>query len=73
MGVWGYGRKKLSHTPNLPYSHTEWKPEPNVELHKLIHASVGFGSDGERDELGDGCVADVEVRTPRYGPIERGR
>jgi len=40
MGVWGYGRKKPSHTPILPYSHTEWKPEPNVELHKLMHASV---------------------------------
>ena len=30
----------ISHTPIRPYSHTEWKPEPNVELHKLMHASV---------------------------------
>ncbi len=38
-----------------------------------IRGCLGFGSEGEREELGDGFVADVEVRTPRYGPRKRGR
>ncbi len=51
MGVWGYGRKKPSHTSILPYSHTEWKPEPNAELHKLMHASVVTKADLREMEL----------------------
>ena len=40
MGVWGYGRKNPSHTPNLPYPHTKWKPKGKAELYGLMHGSV---------------------------------
>ncbi len=40
MGVWMWGGMGEKNPPTHPYSHTEWKPEPNVELHKLMHASV---------------------------------
>ena len=38
-----------------------------------LRGCLGIESEGERDELWDEFVPDFETRTPRYGPIKRGR
>ena len=70
VGVWEKKTLPHTHTPILPYSHTEWKPEPNVELHKLMHASVGANLSVSRKSV---CLSVSEVRvygegvTAKYG------
>ncbi len=50
MGVWGDGRKKPSHTPILPHTHTKLKPEGKARLYGLMHGSV------ESPDFNDVCI-----------------
>ena len=58
--VWEVGGENPSHTPKLPHL--------NYATGFGIRGCLGFGSEGEHDELGDGFVADFEVRSPDTGP-----